>query len=77
MGFKDSCRNTEKNAILRGHALGATIPEISKRLRLTERIVQNIIDFEEAKAKPKKKKAKKKAKAEPKAADDFGDEDFD
>ena len=77
MGFKDSCRNTEKNAILRGHKQGISVQDISKRLRLTERIVQEIIDYyaeseSESESKPKKK-AKKKTKKKAKPADDFDD----
>jgi len=42
---KDGCNNMEKNAILRRHDAGQEIPEIARALRLTERIVENMISY--------------------------------
>ena len=79
MGPKDSCRNTEKNMILRGHAQGVEVDEIARQLVLTPRIVQSIIDFEEGKTQPKETKAKSKPKKKPKKKakkDSTPEEDF-
>ena len=59
--MKDGCNNMEKNAILRYHDAGQEIPDIAKKLRLTERIVESIVSHYRPDSKPKKgKKAKKK-----------------
>ena len=71
---KDGCNNMEKNKILRYHKAGEEPEAIARHLRLTERIVKNIIDYHskpEPEAKPEKK-AKKKAKKKS-AKDDFDD----
>ena len=78
---KDGCNNMEKNAILRFHDEGQEVPDIARRLRLTERIVISMISHyrpdseldSEPETKPKKKRAKKKVKT--KASDEFDDED--
>ena len=58
---KDGCNNMEKNAILRFHDAEMDVPEIARKLRLTERIVENMISHYRSDSKPKKgKKAKKK-----------------
>ncbi len=78
---KDGCNNMEKNKILRLHKAGNDVPSIAKHLRLTERIVQKMIDHytkpeaeAKPKSKPKKKKAKKKVETEPEAAEEFEDD---
>ena len=53
---KDGCNNMEKNAILRFHDAGQTIPQIARSLRLTERIVKNMVSHYRPDSKSKAKK---------------------
>ena len=53
---KDGCNNMEKNAILRFHDAGQTTLQIAKTLRLTERIVKNMVSHYRPDSKSKAKK---------------------
>lgn len=75
---KDGCNNMEKNAILRFHDAGEKTPDIARKLRLTERIVESMISHHRPDSKPKKaKKSKAKKKIDTslndsaEAADEF------